>query len=86
LNVTVKVYGPDLRRFFEKKQIVKLDVSSTIDDLARRLEMDSKSKYGWSLNLLDLTILVNGKNAETLKDRTLSEGDEITILSPIGGG
>ena len=86
MNVTVRVYGQDLRRFFERRQIVELDAHSTIDDLARRLEVDSKSKYGWSLNLLDLTILVNGKNAETLKDRTLSEGDEITILSPIGGG
>ena len=86
MKVTVRVYGPDLTTFFERRQVVDVAARSTVDDLVRHLETNMRSIRGWSLNLLELTILVNGKNAEILKDRTLKEGGEITIISPYRGG
>jgi len=71
-----------------KKQEVDLPPDSTLEDLARRLEKDAEDKEGKAPDILNsnLTVLVNGMNAEALRSRMLREGDHVDILSPFVGG
>ena len=72
------------------ERTIVLPDESTIDDLAAQLtkELDSdKGKIGVkSLLRSNLTVLVNGRNIQTLKTRTLREGDYVAFLSPFSGG
>ena len=73
---------------FGRDQVIDLAPSSTVDDLAQKLEAEIKAKYGWTPNLLrsNFTILINGRPAVTIEKRALKDGDSVALLSPVGGG
>ncbi len=87
MRVTVRAFGPILE-IIGRIQEVDLDSGSTLDDLAKRLEIEAKVKNVEVSKILssDMTILVNGANSKTLKCLELKEGDRVDILSPFAGG
>lgn len=87
MKVTVRAFGP-IMELIGRKQEVDLPSGSTLEDLAKMLEKDAKVKQGKAPEILNsnLTVLVNGMNAEALRSRALKEGDHVDILSPFVGG
>ena len=89
MKVTVKAFG-QIMEMLGTERIVVLPEESTIEDLAVQLEKNLNSekteKRGEDLLRSDLTVLVNGRNVRTLKNRTLRDGDLVAFLSPFGGG
>ena len=78
ITVRCKLVG-DLRRFMpagERGQgTLQLTAPATVDDVLERLELPARDH---------LTVGVNG--TLTGHDTALSEGDELTIVSPMEGG
>jgi molybdopterin converting factor small subunit len=87
MKVTVRAFGP-IMEVIGRRQEVDLPPDSTLEDLARRLENDAKAKESKAPEILNsnLTVLVNGMNAEVLRSVVLKEGDHVDILSPFVGG
>lgn len=87
MKVTIRAFGP-IMELIGRKQEVDLPPDSTLEDLAQRLENDAKPSQGKAPEILNsnLTVLVNGMNAEALRSRVLKEGDHVDILSPFVGG
>ena len=88
MKIRITVFGPEVTRLLERDQVIDLAPSSTLDNLAQKLEAKIKAKHGWAPNLLrsNFTILINGKPAETIGNRALKDGDSVALLSPVGGG
>lgn len=88
MKIRLVVFGPEVTRLLERDQVIDLAPSSTVDDLAQKLEAEIKAKYGSTPNLLrsNFTILINGRPAETIGNRALKDGDSVALLSPVGGG
>lgn len=87
MKVTVRAFGPILE-IIGRIQEVDLASDSTLDDLAKNLEIDAKFKNVKIQKILssNMTILVNGVDSKTLKSLVLTEGARVDILSPFGGG
>ncbi|MCJ7633264.1 MoaD/ThiS family protein [Candidatus Bathyarchaeota archaeon] len=87
MKVTVRAFGPILE-IIGRIQEVDLASDSTLDDLAKKLEIDAKFKNLEIQKILssNMTILVNGVDSKTLKSLVLTEGARVDILSPFGGG
>ena len=87
MKVTVRAFGPILE-IIGRIQEVDLASDSTLDDLAKKLEIDAKFKNVKIQKILssNMTILVNGVDSKTLKSLVLTEGARVDILSPFGGG
>jgi len=89
LKVTVKAFG-QIMDTLGAERTVDLPDESTVEDLALQLEQSLKPEGDGSkeprLLRSNLTVLVNGRNIQTLKNRTLREGDYVAFLSPFGGG
>jgi len=87
VKVTVRAFGPILE-IIGRIQEVDLASDSTLDDLAKKLEIDAKFKNVKIQKILssNMTILVNGVDSKTLKSLVLTEGARVDILSPFGGG
>ena len=89
LKVRVKAFG-QITEVLGAERTVVLPEESTIEDLTVQLEehMNSEKAEKREKGLLrsDLTVLVNGRNVRTLKNRTLKDGDFVAFLSPFGGG
>jgi molybdopterin converting factor small subunit len=88
LKIRIKAFGPEITSLIERDKVVVFESDGTVDDLFRRLEEDIRAEHGRTVKMLesDFMILINGRNIETLSDRTLRDGDSLTILSAIGGG
>lgn len=87
MRITIKAFGPEITSLLAREKKVDIESGATADDLVRRLEEDIKAEHGRTVGILEsFTILINGRNLETLRDRALRDGDNVTILSPIGGG
>ena len=88
LKITVKAFGQIMEVLGAERTVV-LPEKSTIEDLSDQLEecvnIDKAQKREGLLRS-DLTVLVNGRNVRTLKNRTLRDGDFVAFLSPFGGG
>ena len=89
MKVTVKAFG-QIMDILGAERTVDLPDESTVEDLAVQLEQGLKSDSDKSrvprLLRSDLTVLVNGRNVQTLRSRTLRQGDYVAFLSPFGGG
>lgn len=87
MKITVRAFGP-IMEVIGRNQDVELPPNSTLDDLARKLENNARTREGKAPQILNsnLTVLVNGMNAEALTNRILKEGDHVDILSPFVGG
>jgi len=88
LKIKIKAFGPEITSLIERDKVMDFESDETVDDLFRRLEEEIRVKHGRTVKMLnsDFTVLINGRNIETLSDRTLRDGDSLTILSAIGGG
>jgi len=88
LKITIKAFGPEITSLLERERIVDVEPGSSADDLVRRLEEEIMTEHGRTVSILgsSFTVLINGRNLEALRDRTLRDGDLVAILSPIGGG
>lgn len=88
MKITIKAFGPEITSLLERERIVEVEPGSSADDLVRRLEEEIRSEHGRTVSILgsSFTVLINGRNLEILEDRSLEDGDIVTILSPIGGG
>ena len=69
-----------LRRFFpdynpEKGMDIKVEEGSTIENLIQSLQLPEKEAR---------VILINGKSKKT--SDVITDGDQINIFTPIGGG
>jgi molybdopterin converting factor small subunit len=71
---------------------VEISDGSTILDLFNKIEKDGEVEKGFFKTMLSqrrpVTVLINGERIDISKDkkRKLSNGDEISIVSPIAGG
>lgn len=88
MKIKIKAFGPEITSLIKRNKVMDFESDETVDDLFRRLEEEIKTEQGRTVKMLesDFTILINGRNIETLNDRTLRDGDSLTILSAIGGG
>jgi molybdopterin converting factor small subunit len=88
LRITIRAFGPEITSLLSRKKTVDIESGATADDLVRRLEEEIEAEHGRIVGILEssFTILINGRNLEILRDRALRDGDNVTILSPIGGG
>jgi len=88
LRITIKAFGPEITSLLAREKTVDIKSGATANDLVRRLEEEIKAEHGRNVGILEssFTILINGRNLEALRDRALRDGDNVTILSPIGGG
>ncbi len=88
MRITIKAFGPEITSLLERERIVIVEPGSSADDLVRRLEEEIITEHGRTVSILgsSFTVLINGRNLEILEDRSLEDGDMVTILSPIGGG
>lgn len=88
MKIRIKAFGPEITSLIAREKIVYVESGETVDDLFRRLEEEIKAEHRMTVKILesDFMILINGRNLETLRDRTLRDGDSLTVLSPIGGG
>lgn len=91
LKVIVRAYG-DLKELLANQIMVDLKPRAKLKDLINKLGETTGSSRGYigSYNAAGptLTILINGRNTQTLKklETTLKDGDAITILPPFVGG
>jgi molybdopterin converting factor small subunit len=87
LKIMVRAFGP-IMDLIGRKREMDLPPGSTLDDLANMLEKNAGTKDGKALRILgsNLTVLVNGVNAEVVKSRVLKDGDNVDVLSPFVGG
>ncbi len=79
IRVNVRLFAT-LRRFFpgynsEKGMDIKVEEGSTIENLIRSLQLPEKEAK---------VILINGKSKKT--SDVITDGDQINIFTPIGGG
>lgn len=71
---------------------VEISDGSTILDLFNKIEKDGEVEKGFFKTMLSqrrpVTVLINGERIDISKDkkRKLSNGDEISVVSPIAGG
>ena len=88
MRITIKAFGPEITSLLAREKTVDIESGATANDLVRRLEEEIKAEHGRTVGILEssFTILINGRNLEALRDRALRDGDNVTILSPIGGG
>ena len=88
MRITIKAFGPEITSLLAREKTVDIKSGATANDLVRRLEEEIKAEHGRNVGILEssFTILINGRNLEALRDRALRDGDNVTILSPIGGG
>ena len=88
MRITIKAFGPEITSLLAREKTVDIKSGATANDLVRRLEEEIKAEHGRTVGILEssFTILINGRNLEALRDRALRDGDNVTILSPIGGG
>jgi MoaD family protein len=87
INVTVKYLGTFSQITGRNEERVELETGATVDALARRLVL----KYGRELKkrLEDQTtrpVLFVVANQPANGDRQLSDGDEVLMTYPAGGG
>ena len=79
IRVNVRLFAT-LRRFFpdynpEKGMDIKVEEGSTIENLIQSLQLPEKEAK---------VILINGKSKKT--SDVITDGDQINIFTPIGGG
>jgi len=79
IRVNVRLFAT-LRRFFpgynpEKGMDIKVEEGSTIENLIQSLQLPEKEAR---------VILINGKSKKT--SDVITDGDQINIFTPIGGG
>jgi len=71
---------------------VEISDGSTILDLFNKIEKDGEVEKEFFKTMLSqrrpVTVLINGERIDISKDkkRKLSNGDEISVVSPIAGG
>lgn len=74
MTVKVKLYG-DYLRYGPEETYIEVEENATVEDILKRFNIEER-KY--------IIVLVNLKRA-WFEDK-LSEGDVISIFSPVGGG
>lgn len=88
MRITVKAFGPEITSLLGREVVFNFESDAMVDDLIRALEkrIMEKGDPAQRMTGSGFTILVNGRCLETLGTSGLSEGDVVTIMSPIGGG
>jgi sulfur-carrier protein len=74
MTVKVKLFA-SLREFGPEEQVMEIPEHGTLEDVVGRLELPGK---------IPLLKVVNGEIRKI--DHPLSEGDEVALFPPIGGG
>ncbi len=88
MEIFVKSYGAELPQLLGRALQVEIENGSTLHDLISKLEQEIRDKHGWApeISSPNFNVLLNNKQVHNFKNKILSNGDNITILSPIGGG
>ena len=87
MEIVVKAFGPEITDLIGRELVVKVTHNTTMNDLIKILDELIRGKHGLGKrNLRSFSILLNGRNIQTVYDKVLRVGDTVTILSPIGGG
>lgn len=89
MKLTIKLQPPYCKKGYSDERIIRLNVESIdLQELARHLAREWKDTFNYALfddkKLLTAEFIVNGKHV--LPDRTVKDGDQVTIIPYICGG
>ncbi|MCK5403064.1 MoaD/ThiS family protein [Candidatus Bathyarchaeota archaeon] len=90
MRIKVKIFG-DLKNKLGNEQIIEIKYKSTVEALFSKLAIMTRTyKKGYLGDHkvgLDLAVLINGKNMNTLeKPRILKDGDVVELIPFTVGG